>query len=617
MSYPQMTLWATSSWRPLPIVTAIALDTTGDEFVYTSRRLGNTISCTQPLGPSCKKTPCKPCTVCEGVSSFAGSSCETLSLPTTVIKREYVAKRRSYTLGSVTFSLSGTKDMYSAGLGENTQTGAFLSGNLSVRDGRLVFGSSGSINCSSPSFQRNVFFGTQSTLVRGAMAVTRSVSAKVNGCESTEPHCDLNAFPLWLYVPSRIYETRRHIQSVTTNWICMDGGAAYACIGLSGKENLTESPQCIGGDSPAAKSGQQFWNGTLLLFNGSAPSKSVGVLQMADPQDFDGFEAFVAHMKSAVIQTDSAGNVEYIALSGEKLSMQEGGIVQVPRLQKSYDSPYISALYGDTMTVQLRVPGYETENITFSTLKESATPSVLWEANFSQPLRMETEANLANSNFTKRIRMPNATTEWVLESEQSAGRAVVVDGKLQLQNHGGHLVFWCNKQFPSDFILRFGMEPQSTQYGLNIVFFSAAPIGGSFDNNIFSLELPLRNGVYANYTRGAIQTYSISYFRVNPDGSCTKNPQGLCEANLRKDPGFHLVQEGIDLIGNKKNQLFHVEISQIKGNITVTVNGKTEASWVDPGSGPMGSVLGPGYIGLRQMNQTISTNYSYFEILTP
>lgn len=558
--------------------------------------------------------------------AFHGSSCETLSLPTSVIKREYIAKKRVYTLGSLTYNLSSTvrNIMYTAGLVENTQTGAFLSGNGSVRDGRLLFGTSGSINCSNEGFQRNVFLGTQSTLVRGAMAITQPEIAKVNGCKPNDPGCDISEFPLWLYAPASIYETRKQIQSDGgSSWVCMDGGTAYACVGLSGGAKLTESPPCIGGNDPASKSVGQYWNGTLLLFNGTFRSQSIGVLQMADPHDFEllgGFDGFVKQMQSASITTDTSGRVNYKSLSGDLLSMQTGGGVEVPNLQNTYDSPYITAPHEQTMSVELRAPGFDTETIKFSTAGETnvqPSGSLLWEANFSHPLKMETEAELANANGTKRARLPLNTTEWVLESEESSGSAEIVDGELKLTNHGGHLVFWCNKQFPADFILRFGVEPENTSYGLNIAFFSAGPIGGQYDNNIFALELPLREGIYANYTRGAIQTYSISYFRVNPDGTCTKNPQGQCEANLRKNPGFHLVQEGIDLVGHQKNQVFHVEISQIHGNITVSVNGKIEASWTDPGVGPMGPVLGPGYIGLRQMNQSISTKYSYVQVLAP
>ena len=92
---PQMTLLATSSWQPRPIITAMATNTTSltEPFMYVSRRMGDTLPCTQALGPvdhqgtksangTCTKIPCKPCRVCRGV--LAWSACDTLVVPTTV-----------------------------------------------------------------------------------------------------------------------------------------------------------------------------------------------------------------------------------------------------------------------------------------------------------------------------------------------------------------------------------------------------------------------------------------------------------------------------------------------------------------------------------------------------
>ena len=77
--------------------------------MYTSRRLGDNLPCTQSLGPTCKKLPCKPCNVCgnpERVAAFDGSHCETLAFPTTVVKQEYVAPKRLFTLGAINLNTS-------------------------------------------------------------------------------------------------------------------------------------------------------------------------------------------------------------------------------------------------------------------------------------------------------------------------------------------------------------------------------------------------------------------------------------------------------------------------------------------------------------------------------
>ena len=51
MQAPQMTLFATSDWQPLAVVTAIATAVDQPAFLYVSRRLGDEAPCDQPLGP--------------------------------------------------------------------------------------------------------------------------------------------------------------------------------------------------------------------------------------------------------------------------------------------------------------------------------------------------------------------------------------------------------------------------------------------------------------------------------------------------------------------------------------------------------------------------------------
>ena len=209
MRAPQMTLFATSEWQPLPIVTAMATAVDQPGFLYQTRRLGDEAPCDQPLGPvdpqgtkygqfNCTKTPCKPCVVCRGVLAFDGSGCNEAVVPTTVVKQEYVGANRHFTLGAISLRQgqgiagnhrlqdsiggreSGDVGRYGADVGQNHQVGAFFGGS-SPPETRLIFGDSGSVNCSDvASFQRHSFLSITSRLVRGAMAVARPATAKIN-----------------------------------------------------------------------------------------------------------------------------------------------------------------------------------------------------------------------------------------------------------------------------------------------------------------------------------------------------------------------------------------------------------------------------------------------------
>ena len=148
------------------------------------------------------------------------------------------------------------------------------------------------------------------------------------------------------------------------NWTCFNSdNAVFACVGLSGGARLAESPApCTGGGG--------LWNGTLLLFNGSKTSRSIGVLQMAAAADFNhSFGAFVRHMATAAhIETSAAdGALRYISLGGDVLLLGEGG-VQIPPyapLARSYDSPFMSAPHAQRMDVTISAPGFANLTLAF------------------------------------------------------------------------------------------------------------------------------------------------------------------------------------------------------------------------------------------------------------
>ena len=261
-----------------------------------------------------------------------------------------------------------------------------------------------------------------------------------------------------------------------------------------------------------------------------------------------------------------------------------------------------------------------------------APRGLLYTADFAKPLRVQYEADLLNATG-QRAALP--TAEWVLESEQNASGVATAGGKLSMTNAGSHMVLWLNRPFPANTELRFGLMPHNTSVGLSIVFFGAAPLTNvskyAGETSIFGLSLPARGGAYKNYHSGALQCYSDSYYRAgNWNQSCQLNPStGRCCANLRKNPGFNLVQQGDDLIihrAPKNGVAFEVVVRRAgdahaaagasganasTANITVSVDGEDELTWIDDGPGPP---LGGGYIGLRQMASMGTGTYTHFDV---
>ena len=397
MEIPQMTLFATSKWQPLPIITAIARSENEKPFLYRNRRPGDVTPCDEALGPTCKKLPCKKCSVCgaKKALAFDGSGCYTLKTPTTVIKREWIGAKRLWSLGSITLNVSlrtnvfGRGDMpdYVADVGQNFQIGALLGGaNMGAngqRNSRLLFGDSGSTNCSNPSFQRHSYFGMTSALVPGAVAVARPVSAKINGCNMCKPgsqglgkapcvpkgECKNTDFPLWAFVSADLYASR----TVAGAWTCFNGAdETYGCVGLAGPGALTASPPCFGPGAKPCKTPTDcapgFWNGTLLLFNGSSTSRSIGVMQMGSKAEHGSFGAFVKAMEKQPIGVDADGALRYKSLAGDVLRLGVGGITlpKYESLAKTYDSPHIQAKHRDKISVKLSLEGYTSVVLTFA-----------------------------------------------------------------------------------------------------------------------------------------------------------------------------------------------------------------------------------------------------------
>ena len=141
---------------------------------------------------------------------------------------------------------------------------------------------------------------------------------------------------------------------------------SFACVGLTGGAQFTESPPCIGAGVSSAKN-PRFWNGTLLLFNGSKTSRSIGVLQTGSSADYGHFDSFVAKMKQVPIVTNNDGTLIYRALSGDELRFGQGGAIEpvFEPLANSYSSPYIHAAHEEPIAVILSFPGLPNETLHF------------------------------------------------------------------------------------------------------------------------------------------------------------------------------------------------------------------------------------------------------------
>lgn len=167
----------------------------------------------------------------------------------------------------------------------------------------------------------------------------------------------------------------------------------------------------------------------------------------------------------------------------------------------------------------------------------------------------------------------------------------------------GHHVFWCPKEFPSNFIAEWDVQNLHTEAGLCIVFFSAQGLNGE---DIFDNSLPARDGTFTQYTKGAINNYHISYY-ANSQGQ-----PGRASAHLRKNKGFHKVQEHDMGIPLQSEAIHRIQLVKYEGTIQLFIDGRKVIDWLDNGQ-KLGEILQGGKIGFRQMKWT-QFNYRDFKV---
>lgn len=235
-----------------------------------------------------------------------------------------------------------------------------------------------------------------------------------------------------------------------------------------------------------------------------------------------------------------------------------------------------------------------------------------YENDFSKNQKIAFEKDFIKQNADgswARIGKPGKKAEWIVEG---FGGVDVRSGKLRaspvpfdkdgnkIKNQPrSHLVIWNKNIFPADFLLEFDMNPNNSLSGLTIVFFCAT---GKNGEDIFDLNLPIRQANYRNYHSGEIANYSDSYWSRNTETESLTN-------RLRKNPGFKLVAEGKSLTTGKTDLTHHVRILKFGSHIEMEINGKVVFKR-DDAEEP----LGTGRIGLRSMEGVSLVTYDNFKV---
>lgn len=160
----------------------------------------------------------------------------------------------------------------------------------------------------------------------------------------------------------------------------------------------------------------------------------------------------------------------------------------------------------------------------------------------------------------------------------------------------GHIVLWCPVETPADFVAEWDF--QIVKPDLAIVFFSAR---GRDDKDLFDPSLNPRNGDFAGYTRGDIDSYHISY-----------HSHHRLTSNLRKNHGFYMPATGPNPEAFSSSKIRRARLMKNGGHIQMTLDDKVIIDYHDDGE-RYGPVLGGGRIGLRQMRGMVG-RYGDFRI---
>jgi len=170
--------------------------------------------------------------------------------------------------------------------------------------------------------------------------------------------------------------------------------------------------------------------------------------------------------------------------------------------------------------------------------------------------------------------------------------------KKQKAFRGGHLVYWNKTITPKNYIIEFDFQ-SSVPYPLHMIMFSAT---GSKGENVFDPSLKARCGVAAQYTKGDIYNYRISFLAPK---------RGT--ANLRKCPGRRLVTKGEDYSTKDLMGKHHMKVIKWKDQIEFRIDGRMVFQYKDTETD---APLSAGQTAIRLMvpARGFYDNYQIFEL---
>lgn len=197
-------------------------------------------------------------------------------------------------------------------------------------------------------------------------------------------------------------------------------------------------------------------------------------------------------------------------------------------------------------------------------------------------------------------------TGWIMEGP---GITEFRDNWMEMYSPGEkfHHVFWCPNEFPASFIAEWDARDLETDAGLCIIFFAAR---GKKGEDIFDPSFPKRDGDFDQYTKSRyLDCYHVSYYANGRD------QPGREISHLRKNSGFHLVQEKEPGIPVKSTAVHHLTLIKDDARIVMYVDDRKIIDWTDDGK-KFGPVLQEGKIGFRQMKWTrfAYRNFNVWEI---
>lgn len=163
---------------------------------------------------------------------------------------------------------------------------------------------------------------------------------------------------------------------------------------------------------------------------------------------------------------------------------------------------------------------------------------------------------------------------------------------------GGHLVYWNRFKTPDNYLIECDFTSLS-DHALHMLMFSAYGLDGE---DVFASSLNKRFGVAAQYTRGDIANYRISFFAP-----------GRGTSNMRKSPGRMLTVKGEDFTLKHPKRTHHLKIIKNKHVIEWYINNELSFRFQDD----INDYLKGGQTGIRLMvpAKGLYDNYRIYEIL--